>query len=163
MSKLFLDIGDGEGSWRRRIGDDMLYHDLAPSEYQICIRISSEYLFKRGSVHKDLFMKSSAYMGCWFIKNPMLNMHRIDFISLITKINKTINERYTTNDKNCPIFEGLTYSKMYIKLVNCMKEIIELFKSETGNNDWSYYDGLGTVSVEKRIKKADEFVKNWKK
>ena len=163
MSKLFLDIGNGEGSWRRRIGDDMLYHDLAPSEYQICIRTSSEYLFKPGrSAYKDLFMKSG-YMGCWFIKNPMLNMPRRDFICLIAKINKTINERYNTNDKNCPIFKGLTYGKMYFELVNCMKEIIELFKSETGNNDWSYYDGLGTVSIEKRIKKADDFVKNWKK
>jgi hypothetical protein len=36
-----------------------------------------------------------------------------------------------------------------------------MFKNETGNKDWSYYDGLGNVTVKKRLKNADDFVKNW--
>ena len=162
MLQLYLRVGKGDLVWRRRMVNEHTYRDIAPSEYQICVGISYHHSFSlKGTVHKAFWKKNGWYMGSWFVKTPKtLNMSRSGFVSLITKINNTIKKKYTVNDENCPIFEGTTYSNIYPHLVKCIEEIIKMFKNETGNKDWSYYDGLGGVTVKKRLKNADNFIKN---
>ena len=160
QSQLYLRVGKGDLCSRRIMVDEYTYLDMAPSEHQICIGVMDDHLLK-GTAHKDFVTKNGWYMGSVFIKIPMTDMSLSAFIKLVTKINSTIKKRYTTNDENCPIFKGATYSNIYPHLVKCIEEIIEMFKNETGNKDWSYYDGLGNVTVKKRLKNADDFVKNW--
>ena len=161
QSQLYLRLGNGDLCWRRVMVDEHTYRDNAPSEHQICIGVMREHLLN-GTAHGDFVNKNGWYMGSWFVKTPKTpNMYRSDFIKVVAKINKILKKRYTTNDENYPIFKGETYSKIYPNLVKCIEEIIELFKSETGNNDWSYYDGLGGLTVKTILKNADDFVKNW--
>ena len=100
------------------------------------------------------------YQGSWFIRNPIKRMLRSDFKKLVKKINKTISQKYPKDRDNGPLFTGETYSEMYPQLVKCMDEIIELFKSETGNNNWSYDEGIGE-SIKSKLKRGDKFVENW--
>jgi len=43
--------------------------------------------------------------------------------------------------------------------VNCLDEIIEMFKRETGNNDWCYFEDNNATKIVSSLKKADSFVK----
>lgn len=74
----------------------------------------------------------------------------------MTYVNKVITSKYPKDCNHCPVFKGKTFSQLYIKVENCMKEIIDILKSETGCNDWIYDEG--GVKIEKKLKFADKFV-----
>jgi len=74
----------------------------------------------------------------------------------MTYVNKVITSKYPKYGNHCLVFKGKTFSQLYIKVENCMKEIIDILKSETGCNDWIYDEG--GVKIEKKLKFADKFV-----
>lgn len=158
MPNLFINIGSGSSSWRT-VQDELTleYIKVAPSSYQICVGTNSGNVYL--GPYWEWYIKGW-YQGSWFIRNPMPKMLRSDFIKIVTKINKTISRKYPIDRDHCPLFTGETYSEMYPQLVKCMDEIIELFKSETGNNNWSYDEGVGE-SIKNKLKRGDEFVENW--
>lgn len=166
MPNLFINIGSGSSSWRT-VQDELTleYIEVAPSSYQICVGTNSNGTFSNGNwrgPYWEWYIKGW-FQGSWFIRNPMKKMLRSDFKKLVIKINKTISQKYPKEGKKLgPVFTGETYSEMYPQLVKCMDEIIELFKSETGNNNWSYDEGIGE-SIKNRLKRGDEFVERWNK
>ena len=158
MPNLFIIIGSGSSSWRT--GQDELtleYIELAPRSYQICVGTNSGNVYL--GPYWEWYIKGW-YQGSWFIRNPIKKMLRSDFKKLVKKINKTISQKYPKDRDYGPLFMGETYSEMYPQLVKCMDEIIELFKSETGNNNWSYDEGVGE-SIKSKLKRGDKFVENW--
>ena len=160
MPNLFMTIGNGSGSWTTARDEETgKYIQLAPSSYQICVGTDSGNNW--AGPYWEWYSRGW-FQGSWFIENPMPKMLRSDFIKIVTKINKTISRKYPIDRDHCPLFTGKTYSEMYPQLVKCMDEIIELFKSKTGNNNWSYKE-LWNDEIKDKLKRGDEFVERWNK
>jgi len=148
MPELFMTIGKGDSTWRNKILNGNVV-ELAPFSYQICICVTCD----DDGPHKDYWLKGH-YQGCFFVKNPILNMLLIDFIKLVKKINETIKKIYP----DYPIFKGSTYVEIYPHLIKCIDDIIELFKNETCNNQWCYEE---SCDINNKLYNADNFIKKW--
>tara|TARA_B110000879_G_C10853914_1_gene386553 strand:- start:34 stop:522 length:489 start_codon:yes stop_codon:yes gene_type:complete len=152
MAKLYMTIGNGDSTWRN------IHHkgntvQLAPLSYPIFINAVCEGQFS----YKD-YCQNGSYQGCFFVNNPIPNMFSVDFITLVTKINQTIQKRYPSDERNCPTFKGGTYVEIYPQLIKCMDEIIELFKSDTSNSQWYYEE---SCDINNKLYNADIFIKKW--
>ena len=156
MASLFMNVGNGSGSWCSYYDSDTgEYIKCAPSSYQICVGTGSGIM--RSGPYYDWY-KIGWYQGSWFIDNPMPKMLRSDFIELMTEIGHIIRSKYGEINGNSPAFTGETFIEIYPKLTSCMDEIIELLIKITGNEKWSYRDSHGSPSIKEKLIEADEFV-----
>lgn len=159
MPRLFMNIGNGDSTWSSTYDEMGKYIKIAPSSYQICVGTDS----KEGwdSPYGKVYQKGW-YQGCWFIRNPIENMPRQDFIVLMTSIKETMKKEYDTESDQCPLFIGSSFVEIYPSLVNCMDEIINILKSETSNDNWTYGGGYGfkDYSLFQNLKKNDEYARS---
>lgn len=163
MANAYINIGNGNGSWRTREdpNDYTKYVKYAPMSYQISVGVSNCGVYS--GPYWDYYRMHGWFQGSWFVRSPLLkNMLLSDFIALMTKVNKTMISKYPKDRDNCPIFKGATYSEVYDQVEKCFQEVIELLKSETGSEDWSYDEGPCGPTIEYSLKSADKFVENWK-
>jgi hypothetical protein len=159
MPRLYMNIGNGNYTWSSTHDKTGKYIKIAPPSYQICVGTDT----KEGlsSPYGKVYQQKGWYQGCWFIRNPIENMPRQDFIVLMTSINETIKKKYETDCNHRPLFIGSSFIEIYPSLVNCMEEIINILKRETGNDNWTYGGGYGFKDYRlfQNLKENDEYAR----